>query len=118
MVASNVENTGKQPAESEHPADCTCGYSHGYLRDKAGYLARLKRIEGQVRGVQRMVDEEQYCIDILTQVSALQSALKGVGLALLNDHMASCVVTAARQGDEEAAEKLEEVAQAFARFSR
>ena len=60
---------------------------HGYLSDKERYLARLKRIEGQVRGLQRMVDEEQYCIDILTQVSALQSALKGVALGLLDDHM-------------------------------
>lgn len=91
---------------------------HGYLSDKERYLARLKRIEGQVRGLQRMVDEEQYCIDILTQVSALQSALKGVALGLLDDHMNHCVRHAAEAGGEEAEEKLEEVSQAVKRLVR
>lgn len=99
----------EQPTEHTH---------HGYVSDKKRYLARLKRIEGQVRGVQKMVEEEQYCIDILTQVSALQSALKGVGLALLEDHMSHCVVDAARESDEAAAEKLEEVSAAIARFTK
>lgn len=91
---------------------------HGYLSDKERYLARLKRIEGQVRGLQRMVDEEQYCIDILTQVSALQSALKGVALGLLDDHMNHCVRHAAKAGGEEAEEKLAEVSQAVKRLVR
>ncbi|MCZ9290300.1 metal-sensitive transcriptional regulator [Corynebacterium evansiae] len=91
---------------------------HGYLSDKDRYLARLKRIEGQVRGLQRMVDEEQYCIDILTQVSALQSALKGVALGLLEDHMNHCVRHAAEAGGEEAEEKLAEVSQAVKRLVR
>lgn len=91
---------------------------HGYLSDKERYLARLKRIEGQVRGLQRMVDEEQYCIDILTQVSALQSALKGVALGLLDDHMNHCVRHAAGAGGEEAEEKLAEVSQAVKRLVR
>lgn len=95
-----------------------CSDHHGYVSDKARYLARLRRIEGQVRGLQRMVDEEQYCIDILTQVAALQSALKGVSLALLEDHISHCVVDAARISDEAAAEKIEEVSKAIARFSR
>lgn len=95
-----------------------CSDHHGYVSDKARYLARLRRIEGQVRGLQRMVDEEQYCIDILTQVAALQSALKGVSLALLEDHISHCVVDAARISDEAAAEKVEEVSKAIARFSR
>ncbi|MGV0383485.1 metal-sensitive transcriptional regulator [Corynebacterium sp. 22_2729] len=91
---------------------------HGYLSDKERYLARLKRIEGQVRGLQRMVDEEQYCIDILTQGSALQSALKGVALGLLDDHMNHCVRHAAEAGGEEAEEKLAEVSQAVKRLVR
>ena len=86
--------------------------------DRAKLIARLKRIEGQVRGVQRMVAEEEYCIDVLTQIAALQSALKGVGLVLLEEHMAHCVVQAARTSDEAVEEKLEEVSQAIARFTR
>lgn len=86
--------------------------------DRAKLIARLKRIEGQVRGVQRMVAEEEYCIDVLTQIAALQSALKGVGLVLLEEHMAHCVVQAARTSDEAVEEKLQEVSQAIARFTR
>lgn len=86
--------------------------------DRAKLIARLKRIEGQVRGVQRMVAEEEYCIDVLTQIAALQSALKGVGLVLLEEHMAHCVVQAARTSDQAVEEKLEEVSQAIARFTR
>ena len=69
---------------------------HGYISDKAKYLARLKRIEGQARGISRMVDEEQYCVDILTQISALTSALQGVAIGLLDDHLKHCVIDAAR----------------------
>ena len=86
--------------------------------DRAKLIARMKRIEGQVRGVQRMIAEEEYCIDVLTQIAALQSALKGVGLVLLEEHMAHCVVQAARTLDEAVEEKLEEVSQAIARFTR
>lgn len=96
--------------------ECISLSHHGYLQDKKRYLARLKRIEGQVRGLQRMVDEEQYCIDILTQVAALQSALKGVSLALLDDHMQHCVVRAAQAGGPEAQEKLAEASAAIARL--
>ncbi|MDD7587155.1 MAG: metal-sensitive transcriptional regulator [Corynebacterium glucuronolyticum] len=96
-----------------------CDQSHyGYIQDKDRYLARLKRIEGQVRGIQRMIDEDKYCIDILTQVSAVNSALKGVGLQLLDDHMRHCVKNAVIQGDEEANEKFKEVSDAIARFAR
>lgn len=89
---------------------------HGYSADKKRYLARLKRIEGQVRGLHRMVDEDTYCIDVLTQVSAVQSALKGVALALLDDHMQHCVLHAAQQGEDEALEKLDEVSAAVGRL--
>ncbi|GGD07578.1 metal-sensitive transcriptional regulator [Nocardioides daphniae] len=90
--------------------------AHGYLSDKRAHLARLKRIEGQVRGLQRMVEEEQYCIDILTQVSAVTKALESVSLALLNEHMNHCVVSAARAGDEEAGAKIDEVMAAITRL--
>ena len=70
--------------------------THGYVADKARYLARMKRIEGQARGVHRMIDEDVYCIDILTQISALTSALENVALALLEDHLRHCVVHAAQ----------------------
>ncbi|WP_028707685.1 metal-sensitive transcriptional regulator [Propionicicella superfundia] len=91
---------------------------HGYLSDKTRYLQRLKRIEGQARGIHRMVDEEQYCIDILTQISALTSALENVALALLDDHLRHCVVDAARQGGPEAEAKLAEASAAIARLVR
>ncbi len=96
----------------------TTDHHHGYISDKDRYLARLRRIEGQARGIQRMVDEEQYCIDILTQITALTSALRNVGLGLLDDHMRHCVADAAIAGGEEAEAKFKEVADAIARFSR
>jgi len=70
-------------------------HEHGYISRKDDYLKRLRRIEGQARGLQRMVDEEQYCIDILTQVSAMTKALQAVSIGLLEDHMNHCVVDAA-----------------------
>ncbi|WP_109472446.1 metal-sensitive transcriptional regulator [Ornithinimicrobium cavernae] len=91
---------------------------HGYITDKARYLARLKRIEGQARGLHRMVDEEQYCIDILTQVSALTNALQGVALGLLDDHLKHCVVDAARAGGPAGEDKLREASDAIARLVR
>ncbi|GAA2832316.1 DNA-binding FrmR family transcriptional regulator [Leucobacter komagatae] len=94
----------------------TQGSAHGYISDKEKYLQRLKRIEGQARGISRMVDEEKYCIDILTQISALTSALQAVGLGLLDDHLAHCVVDAARKDGPEAQEKLKEASDAIARL--
>ncbi len=101
-----------------HQSDCHHDTGHGYLDHKTEYLRRLKRIEGQARGLQRMVDEEQYCIDILTQVSAVTKALQAVSISLLEDHMNHCVVDAARVGDDEAREKVAEAAQAIARLVR
>ena len=89
---------------------------HGYITDKDRYLNRLKRIEGQARGVSRMIEEEQYCIDILTQISALTSALQSVAVGLLDDHLKHCVVDAARAGGAEADEKLAEASAAIARL--
>lgn len=91
---------------------------HGYMSDKDKYLARLKRIEGQARGIYRMVDEEQYCIDILTQISALTSALQGVAVGLVDDHLKHCVTDAVREGGEVADAKLEEASKAIARLVR
>ncbi|AXK45452.1 metal-sensitive transcriptional regulator [Brachybacterium saurashtrense] len=93
-------------------------HHHGYISDKARYLARLKRVEGQARGLHRMVDEEKYCIDILTQISALKSALDGVAMGLLDDHLQHCVVDAARAGGAEAEAKLKEASDAIGRFVR
>ena len=90
----------------------------GYAGTKDDYLKRLRRIEGQVRGLQRMVDEDTYCIDVLTQVAAVTKALQAVSLGLLEDHVAHCVVDAARAGDEEAQAKVREAAEAIARLVR
>lgn len=90
----------------------------GYTSDKAALLNRLKRIEGQVRGLQRMVDEETYCIDVLTQVSAATRALENVALSLLDDHLHHCVVDAASAGGDEAETKLAEASAAIARLVR
>ena len=90
----------------------------GYTGSKDDYLKRLRRIEGQVRGVQKMVDTDTYCIDILTQVSAITKALQAVSLGLLEDHVSHCVVDAARESDEAAAEKIREASEAIARLVR
>jgi DNA-binding FrmR family transcriptional regulator len=91
---------------------------HGYIHKKDEYLARLRRIEGQARGLQRMVEEEKYCIDILTQVSAITKALQSVSLGLLEEHIEHCVVDAARFDGPDAQQKLDEVNAAIARLVR
>jgi DNA-binding FrmR family transcriptional regulator len=91
---------------------------HGYSENKGAYLKRLKRVEGQVRGIAKMVDEDKYCIDILTQVSAATKALQSVALGLLEEHLAHCVVEAARAGGPEADIKVKEAAEAIARLVR
>jgi len=90
----------------------------GYTGSKDDYLKRLRRIEGQVRGLQRMVESDQYCIDILTQVAAVTKALEAVSLGLLEDHIGHCVVNAARESDEAAGVKVREAADAIARLVR
>ena len=91
---------------------------HGYIHRKDDYQRRLRRIEGQVRGLQRMVEEEKYCIDILTQVSSVTSALQAVALGLLDEHLHHCVVEAAVAGGPEAEQKLAEASAAIARLVR
>ena len=90
----------------------------GYSARKDSHLKRLRRIEGQVRGLHRMVEEDKYCIDVLTQVSAATKALQAFSLELLDEHLAHCVVEAAAKGGDEAAEKVREASEAIARLVR
>lgn len=90
----------------------------GYTGSKDDYLKRLRRIEGQVRGIARMVDEDTYCIDVLTQISAVTKALQAVSIGLVEDHLGHCVVHAAQSSDEEGQAKVREAADAIARLVR
>ena len=104
--------TVEQASTPEH-----AGHSgHGYINRKDDYLKRLRRIEGQIRGLQRLVDEEQYCIDILTQVSAATKALEGVALVLLDQHLEHCLTHATDPA--EAQQKLNEASAAIRRLVR
>lgn len=91
---------------------------HGYIEDKNQYLQRMKRIEGQARGIAKMIDEEKYCIDILTQVSALTRALQGVATGLLDDHLKHCVLDAAKLSDDAGRAKIQEATDAINRLVR
>ena len=92
---------------------------HGYAKDKEALTKRLHRIEGQVRGIERMIDEGRYCIDVLTQVAAVKTALEGVAARLLEDHVTHCVAQALASGDPDVAgEKSAELLAAVQRFSR
>ena len=93
-------------------------HEQGYTPARPQLLKRLRRIEGQVRGVAKMVEEEKYCIDILTQVSAMTKALQSVALGLLEEHMSHCVVQAAAAGGPAADAKVKEASEAIARLVR
>ena len=103
------------PAGAEEPPEDKL---HGYTHDKDRYLRRLRRIEGQVRGLQRMIDEDKYCIDILTQVAAATKALESVALGLLEEHLSHCVAQAMAEGGDNADEKVREASDAIARLVR
>ncbi len=90
----------------------------GYTQDKDAYLKRLRRIEGQVRGLQRMVEDDTYCIDVLTQISAATRALQAVAVGLLEDHLGHCVTQAIEDGGPAAQDKVKEAAEAVARLVR
>jgi len=90
----------------------------GYTEDKEAVQTRLRRIEGQVRGLQRMVDEDAYCIDVLTQVSAATKALQSLALVLMDDHLAHCVADAVAQGGKVADKKIAEASAAIGRLVR
>lgn len=91
---------------------------NGYVTNKEALTVRLSRIEGQVRGIARMINEDTYCIDVLTQVSAATNALETVALSLLDDHLTHCVAEATAQGGPVAEEKLREAGAAIARLVR
>lgn len=111
-IAAHTEQVEHDHPSGPHDAP------HGYASDKAAYLKRMRRIEGQVRGIARMIDEDVYCIDILTQVSAVTKALQSVSLALVEDHLGHCVVDAARDSDDAGAAKVKEAAAAIGRLVR
>ena len=90
----------------------------GYVGNKQDYLRRLRRVEGQVRGLQRMIERDEYCIDVLTQVSAATKALQSVALGLLDEHLGHCVAEAIAQGGETADAKVREASDAIARLVR
>ncbi len=108
--------------EREDPAAAgQAGARHGYIKakDKEKLRNRLRRIEGQVRGLQRMVDEEAYCVDVLTQVASVVSALEKAGMVVLRDHVEHCVRESIEAGDgEKADEKVDELTAAVERFLR
>ncbi|MGH3446052.1 MAG: metal-sensitive transcriptional regulator [Nocardioidaceae bacterium] len=90
----------------------------GYSENKAAHLRRLRRVEGQVRGLQRMVESDEYCIDVLTQVSAATKALESFALSMLDEHLGHCVSNAVHEGGAEADEKIKEASAAIARLVR
>jgi CsoR family transcriptional regulator, copper-sensing transcriptional repressor len=92
------------------------GYSSNHANHQADHVARLKRIEGQVRGLQRMVEEEAYCIDVLTQVASVTKALQSVAVRLLEDHLHHCVSNAVAAGGSEGAAKITEATKAIERL--
>jgi DNA-binding FrmR family transcriptional regulator len=100
------------------PEQHSASHTHGYSENKSDLLKRLRRAEGQVRGIHRMIDEDAYCIDVITQVSAATKALERVALALLDDHLGHCVAEAASEGGEVSAAKLREASEAIARLVR
>jgi DNA-binding FrmR family transcriptional regulator len=90
----------------------------GYTGDKDAYLKRLRRVEGQIRGLQRMVENDEYCIDVLTQISAATKALQSVSLGLLDEHLKHCVAEAVAEGGDTADQKVREASDAIARLVR
>ena len=97
----------------------TTAQAYGYVAGKTSLIKRLHRIEGQIRGIERMVDEERYCIDILTQIAAAAAALETVGLKILDEHVRHCVTQALASGNEsEASTKTDELLAAVQRFAR
>ncbi|PRH79173.1 hypothetical protein C6N75_11000 [Streptomyces solincola] len=109
---------GADPVTDQAPVTDHDRGVHGYHKQKDEHLKRLRRIEGQIRGLQRMVDEDVYCIDILTQVSASTKALQSFALRLLEEHLRHCVADAAVKGGDEIDAKVEEATKAIARMLR
>ncbi len=115
-AAPAVPAAATAPAPAPAPAHAP---AHGYAQDRDALVKRLHRIEGQVRGIERMLEDGRYCIDILTQVSAVTTALESVALKILDDHVRHCVAEALASGDAaDAARKTEELLAAVQRFTR
>ncbi|MFJ3586138.1 metal-sensitive transcriptional regulator [Streptomyces sp. NPDC090127] len=112
------DTSAPSPAPATTPTTDHDHGVHGYHKQKDEHLKRLRRIEGQIRGLQRMVDEDTYCIDILTQVSASTKALQSFALQLLEEHLRHCVADAATKGGDEIDAKVEEATKAIARMLR
>jgi DNA-binding FrmR family transcriptional regulator len=93
--------TTDDPTATQHSDHAAATFRHSYTKDKAQLLRRLARIEGQVRGISRMIEREEYCVDILQQTSALRAAVDSLAVVVLEDHVQGCVRTAAEQGDAE-----------------
>jgi DNA-binding FrmR family transcriptional regulator len=114
LPLEQVRPSNLAPAPHGAPGD----HSRGYTADKEVYLKRLRRIEGQIRGLQRMVSEDAYCIDVLTQVSAATKALQSVALGLLEEHLGHCVGHAVDHGEAAMEAKVKEASEAIARLVR
>ena len=115
--------TTTTPTTETHLDTCPAGGDgdasvHGYISDKTKYRNRLRRLEGQIRGIDRMIDEDRYCIDIFTQISAATRALENVALGLLGDHLEHCVLDAALAGGPVSEQRLGEASEAIARVVR
>lgn len=115
MTTTEAGSTAPSAGAEDKTAQNT---THGYHKQKDEHLKRLRRIEGQIRGLQRMVDEDVYCIDILTQVSASTKALQSFALQLLEEHLRHCVADAALRGGDEIDAKVDEATKAIARLLR
>ncbi|MFD4132524.1 metal-sensitive transcriptional regulator [Streptomyces goshikiensis] len=115
---TTIEAEGSGAGVAAAPEETAGAAVHGYHHQKDEHLKRLRRIEGQIRGLQRLVDEDVYCIDILTQVSASTKALQSFALQLLEEHLRHCVADAAVKGGAEIDAKVEEATKAIARLLR
>ena len=114
-LAKTIVATGSRDRPDEADAGrLEMTAAHGYSPQKENYAKRLRRIEGQVRGIAKMIDEDKYCIDVLTQISAVNSALQSVALGLLDEHLGHCVTQAVAEGGDEADAKLAEASAAIA----
>lgn len=116
--AARAAHTGHAEAAGDGPEPGHEAHQHGYAKQRDQHLKRLRRIEGQIRGLQRMVEQDVYCIDILTQVSAGTKALQSFALQLLEEHLRHCVADAAAKGGPEADDKVAEATAAIARLLR
>ncbi|MFE0629733.1 metal-sensitive transcriptional regulator [Streptomyces sp. NPDC058864] len=118
QVHSPADDAGHADTAGDTPEHGHEAHQHGYAKQKDQHLKRLRRIEGQIRGLQRMVEQDVYCIDILTQVSAGTKALQSFALQLLEEHLRHCVADAAAKGGPEADDKVAEATAAIARLLR